>query len=485
MHSDASIDPLQWGLTPEAIAVGQTGDFITLIEIKRVLVEKLGVQDAFAVYRRILHLRDCDHIRLMPLRGLREAAAQRSILFRELAPAGEPFAIAPPRVIGEGNHRALEGVGRSIFVACLADAHVRGRSAFIEAGGAALLDYQDDEFTRFDDRLTLDPAVFSVVDDRELWMIEPTRDDCSVQIDEAFTLLGPYTRAFGHWMWEYLPKYLVASMSDLLPAVPVLIDAEMPSTHRQALELMLPRGVQIIELAPFQTARVHRLWCAPSQMHLPVYGKLNERARWDYLASPPSRFAPIIREIVRRAEPAMAPADANPSEKIFLARKKQNARQMVNREAIEAAAEARGFRVVCAEDLSFADQASLLRDARFVVGPEGSAMTLLFFARPGTKLLILQHPYTAGSPVLASLLREVGIDVTVMTGPYVHINQEYAHFSDYEIDGPGFSRFLDDELELSQPKISARRLRSIAGTPPRLWAALRSKASTLARRQWK
>jgi len=485
MHSGTSIDPSHWGLTPAAIAAGQDGDLVALVEIKRILVEQFGVQDGFAVYRRVLNLPDCDHLRLTPLRELREAAAERSIVFHELAPAGDRFSVAPPRVIGEGNHRTLEGVGRSIFVACLAHARVRGRSAFIKAGDVALLDYQGEELTRLDDRLTLDPAVFGEVNDRELWMIEPKGENCSVQIDEAFTLIGPYSLSFGHWMWEYLPKYLVASMSNLLPTVAVLVDRDMPSTHRQGLELMLPRGVQIIELAPFVTAHVRRLWCAPSQMHMGVFAKLNERAKWDYFASPPSRFSPIIREMVQRAEPAMLPAAANTSERIFLARRKQNTRKMVNREVIEAAAEARGFRIVCAEDLTFAEQASLLRRARFVVGPEGSAMGLLFFAQPGTRVLILQHPYTAGSALLAGPLREIGINVTVMTGPYVRIDQDYAHFSDYEIDSLGFSRFLDDELELSRPTTSARRLGASAGTLPRLWAALRLQASTLANRQWK
>ena len=486
MHSGTSIDPSHWGLTPAAIAAGQSGDFVALLEIKRILVEQFGVQDGFAVYRQALNLQDCDHLRLTPLRGLREAAAERSILFHELAPAGERFSMTPPRVIGEGNHRTLEGVGRSIFVACLANARLRGRSAFIETGDVALLDFEGEELTRLDDRLALDPAVFCIVDDRELWMIEPKRENCSVQIDEAFTLLGLHTHAFGHWIWEYLPKYLVASMSDVLPAVPVLIDRDMPSTHRQGLELMLPRGVRIIELAPYETAHVHRLWCAPSQMHMPVYAKLNERAKWDYLGSPPSRFSPIVREMVRRTEPAMLPAAANTSERVFLARQKQNTRKMVNREVIEAAAEVRGFRVVCAEDLTFAEQASLLRHARFIVGPEGSAMALLFFAKPGTRVLILQHPYTAGSPILASLLREVGIiNVTLMTGPYVRIDEGFVHFSDYEIDSLSFSRFLDDELELSLRRKSPHRPRASVGTLPRLWAALRFKVSTLASRQWK
>ena len=195
-----------------------------------------------------------------------------------MAPAGERFTMAPPRVIGEGNHRTLEGVGRSIFIACLADARVRGRSAFIEAGGAALLDYQDDEFTRFDDSLTLDPAVFSVVDDRELWMIEPTQENCSVQIDEAFTLLGPYTRAFGHWIWQSPSSYWsihvgsAAGCPGFDPHGNAQHTQTSPGAHAATGGADHRAGP--VPDRPGTSAVV----CARS-MHLPVFGKFDERAR--------------------------------------------------------------------------------------------------------------------------------------------------------------------------------------------------------------
>ena len=75
--------------------------------------------------------------------------------------------------------------------------------------------------------------------------------------------------------------------------------------------------------------------------------------------------------------------------------------------------------------------------------------------------------------------------LTLMTGPYVRIDEGFVHFSDYEIDSLSFSRFLDDELELSLRRKSPHRPRASVGTLPRLWAALRFKVSTLASRQWK
>jgi hypothetical protein len=42
----------------------------------------------------------------------------------------------------------------------------------------------------------------------------------------------------------------------------VLIDAHMPNTHRQALQLMLIFGTDITEIPAFKSVEVRRLWSA-------------------------------------------------------------------------------------------------------------------------------------------------------------------------------------------------------------------------------
>src|SRR5262249_49103597 len=157
-----------------------------------------------------------------------------------------------------------------------ADARVRARSAVIEADDVALLDYQGGELSRIDDQLDFDPAIFQATDGAA-WVITSNDDTNAVELDTAFSLLGCHAQAFGHWMWEYLPKYIASGLSGTLPNVPILIDAAMPKTHRQALELLIPDGVDVVELAPYKTARVKRLWCAPSIMYLGLLEKINER----------------------------------------------------------------------------------------------------------------------------------------------------------------------------------------------------------------
>lgn len=209
---------------------------------------------------------------------------------------------------------------------------------------------------------------------------------------------------------------------------------------------MLPEGVDIIELPAFTTARVRRLWCAPGLMYWGLLEKINERFKWDYVALPPARFAPVIHEMVRRVDRVLSPASG--SERVFLARKPGLHHDLANAAAIEAAAKARGFSLVYPEALDFAEQVRLLRRARFVVAPLGSAPLLLCFATPGTKLCVLSHPYTVEIMVdRTGILSEVGICITVLTGPFVQINVNTPHLSDYEIDETGFSGFLDRWLE--------------------------------------
>jgi hypothetical protein len=358
-----------------------------LMRYKQTLVRELGVEDGFAFYKEIFALPDSDRIERKAVTSLYEFAKQRGAAFHEIAPAGEPFTIAPPRVIGEGNHRTLEGTSRAIFVACLTDVRVRARSGFIEAGDAALLDYQADELVRIDDELDFDPAVFHA-EDGAVWMIGPGDDADAVEIDEAFTLLGPHSGDFGHWMLDLLPRYIAASMSGALPPVPMLIDRSMPATERECLQLMLSPGTEIIDLEPFAAARVRCLWCASSPSYMPVLEKINERFRWEYIAGPPQRFAAIAREMAGRV--AAAVATPTGSERIFLARKPHLLRKLVNTLEIEAAAAARGFAIVYPEDLGFAEQIRLLRHARFIAGPDGSALLLALFSQPGAAVRVIK-----------------------------------------------------------------------------------------------
>ena len=415
----------------------------SLVAAKRRLIESFGVAEGFRIYReKMTHLPEQAEIHRKRLGWLRRVAAQGPGAYRLLA-EGAPFSVPEPRVIGAGNQRPMHGHARAMFVACLIDARVRARSNFIEVGDLAVIDREPEELARFADRIDFDASVFQLAGDAA-WFITPRGVSASIDLDEAFTLLGIRPQIFGHWMCEYLPKFVAASLAGALPPVPILVEANMPRSHYQALRLLLAEPVQLVELPPFATARVRRLWCVPCPAVIPWWEVEDDRFKWDYCAHPPQRYAAIAREMTRRVRPAMPAAGGD---RVFLARR-GGAHEMANSAAIEAVAIARGFCVVFPQDLEFREQAGLLHHARFVVGPYGSAMYLAYFARPETKICMLANPeYPSLVQSEASgVLQALGVDVTLFTGPCLRPNPDEPWRTDYAIDEAAFARFLDDWL---------------------------------------
>jgi capsular polysaccharide biosynthesis protein len=302
-----------------------------------------------------------------------------------------------------------------------------------------LLDFENEELARIDDEIELDSALFRREGDGAWTIEEPSVD--TIRIEQCFSLLGPNTFAFGHWLFEYLPRLWIALQSGLMPRVPILIDQGMNRQHRQCLELILPDGTQIIEVKPMQRVEVGRLWFAPTFYYAPIYPQFNSRFRYDYVAAPPDRFRQIFQELLARMMPAIGPLDG--AEKIYLARKPGSHRKMLNHQAIEEVAKREGFRCVYPEDMDFIEQLRLVRQAKHLVGPEGSAFFMAFFARPGTRTCVLNHPHTEYLTTVTALLEAAQVDCTVLTGPFRRVDpDDYVHHSDYEIDAEGFSDFL-------------------------------------------
>jgi hypothetical protein len=320
---------------------------------------------------------------------------------------------------------------------------IQGGSALIEADDRLLYDFQGAEMQEILDQPELDPRIFAA-DKAHVWSIED-RTAAPLRVEEAFgSLLGPHTPAVGHWLCEYLPKYVAASGLGSLPNVPVLIDAGMPATHREALELVLAGGTEIVEVPEGRPVSVSRLWCASTLGYWPLLHR--PEGKVDGIAVAPGRFRPVLAEMRKRAARWYS-GDDGPA-RVFLARKPHLRRQLVNAADIEAIAEAAGFVVVYPEEVDFKEQVRLVRNARYVVAPDGSALHLTLFSPPGTKLCILSHPFPLLWTAYSSMVEE--IDMTIFTGDVVNANDTpgypnfgYEHHADYRIDLGRFGSFLD------------------------------------------
>ena len=124
-------------------------------------------------------------------------------------------------------------------------------------------------------------------------------------------------------------------------------------------------------------------------------------------------------------------------------RSKTNAWRNVNSNEIEAAASARGFLIIAPDDFDFLCQVKLMRNARFIIAPEGSALYLAYFVLPGAKLCILNHSLIEWAVTYSSYLSDAAPQITMLTGPVVRSNPEFPHRADYKIETPQFCEFLD------------------------------------------
>jgi capsular polysaccharide biosynthesis protein len=78
------------------------------------------------------------------------------------------------------------------------------------------------------------------------------------------------------------------------------------------------------------------------------------------------------------------------SRRVYLTRRVQKKRRMVNERKLEAALIARGFTVIEPEALSITEQVDLFRSVDVVVAPTGAALANVLFMKPGAKLFELQ-----------------------------------------------------------------------------------------------
>jgi hypothetical protein len=56
----------------------------------------------------------------------------------------------------------------------------------------------------------------------------------------------------------------------------------------------------------------------------------------------------------------------------------------------------------------------------------------------------LNHPYTELMPTVTALMDALGIESTVLTGPFRREHPDYPYHGDYEISEPAFASFLEE-----------------------------------------
>ncbi len=435
--TDQQIAALQRRLREEEPLWGQLP---AQMRFKQELVGQLGLLKAFEVAASTLPVPHLQRLGRRRISRLGDAARADALECVELWPGGEPFEAPPIRILGSNDHATFRGLSRSAYLACFSDCLVRGRSAVVLRGDAVLVDVEGQEGRTLPDNPTYDPGILHATSDH-FWTMEPSAETPILELEEAFLLSGSHTLDFGHWMTEYLPRVAIARLAGLQP-MPVLIDERIPRTHRETLDVFLPERTATLPIPHLAPVKVRRLWVASNPMFMGFYPTVWNAAAWEASATHPGHFALLYQELGRCMDQCELTDPGHP--RVYIARKPSRTKKLLSNHAeIEALAAAAGFHRIHPEDLSFTEQAAHAIHATHLLGPEGSGMMLGFFARPGTRLTVLNSPHTYPLADLNAIQRGLGVDYTVLTGPFAgEQDPDWLFWTDYRIEPDVFSSFL-------------------------------------------
>ena len=402
---------------------------------KQALLSQVSIEEAAALITSALHSQAVPLLVGGRLNGMRDYLSRSGLSYAEL-PAPKLFPVAWPRVFGSSGGPTTTAIGRALFVGALSNASVRHRSSLIRTNEDLLLDVQDDELDAIKVILHVDPRVMDVEQD-DIVSFEQSASP-RLSIPEAVHLGGVTSRAFGHWVVQFLPKLFGARYAGSLPPVPILIDAGMPPSHREALAYFLGSDASIIEIPEMSVAIVDKLWLLGDWLFIPICPAPDQDLGPTRLSPPPHEMAAVIRRMT-----ATEPEPSRTDRRLFLAREDFRHRRMVNHDRIAEVAEGLGFEIVYLERHSFREQMAMMRSAQAIVGPDGSSHLMGMFARPATKITILSHGFMENNASLAAILAALGIDIMFLQGRCVCEHQAYRRFSDYEIDEDDFRQAID------------------------------------------
>ncbi len=198
-------------------------------------------------------------------------------------------------------------------------------------------------------------------------------------IPRAIHLCKDHSANYYHWLFECLPRAIVALEQPEYAGWPLLVEAGLPTQNLQALQ-RLSGEREIICLGHLEACRVEEL-AFPGVFSF-MHDNYGRRVRAEDLV-----IAPEAVQLLR--ERLLPTAAGVAGRKIYIARDRARYRRVLNEGQIQAALRAQGFEIVRPEELSFAEQLELFSGASVIVGPTGAGLSNMVFAPLGCRVIVL------------------------------------------------------------------------------------------------
>lgn len=235
-------------------------------------------------------------------------------------------------------------------------------------------------------------------------------------IPQGFLLAGRSQSNYFHWMIEYLPRIWAIFQRENLKGLPIVINAEMPFQHYQALTAVF--GDQKIPVCFVNDETVLRvnelvvpslLTFLPDRFDLPYSetGALSIH-HVSFLRSRILKHFLKSNTRGHRSEPY--------PKKIFVKRGQHAARGVTNEHIVEQYLITKGFTPVSPLFLPLDEQVQYFHHAEQIVITSGAALTNVLFCKPGAKIVALTSERNKDFCIYSNLASIVGADFWHLTG---------------------------------------------------------------------
>ncbi len=192
---------------------------------------------------------------------------------------------------------------------------------------------------------------------------------------------------YGHFVLDALTSLLLLEEPGLLDDSEILAPP-LKAWQRELLSMAFPD--RTVRELTWPVVRLQAALYATSMNH--------------FLHAPDATVARVAQRLAPRRD-----GEGRGGRRIYLSRRGQSMRVMVNEAALEAALARRGFVIVRPEGLSPKAQIDLMRQADLVVAPTGAGLANALFMPPGARVIEIQ-PANFTSRWVWAACRQVGVE---------------------------------------------------------------------------
>lgn len=176
---------------------------------------------------------------------------------------------------------------------------------------------------------------------------------------------------FYHWFGAWLPSLSWRLVPGVPRSLPILLRSDAASYQTESLDLVFGTDVPILPVGEATHVRT-------------LYRARENGVRMD----PAGPYEPMIARMVAAVE-ARTPRPAAAGDRLYISRRDSPQRPLANEAALEAVLAALGFTAVTMTERPLVEKIAIVRAASVIVAPHGAGLSLLLFARPGTRVFEL------------------------------------------------------------------------------------------------